>query len=168
MELRKRSPWVEHDYLHCGCGFPVVLSEVRFIPWGKDDAIVFVDYRTLAEAVQRFLAEKPTRLTGHEVRFLRQTADLTLEQFGRLFDVTHPAVKKWESKGDNPTGMAWTTELAIRLHVLDRLGVKPREFRQAYTRLAQPRPEGRSILHLTLGDKGEPSEHRWQPRPAAS
>lgn len=161
----KRKPWHERDFEHISCGFPVILKNVLMIPYGKDDAIIAVDHNRFTAAVLCALADKPTRFTGEEIRFLRLHYDMRLAEFGGEFDVTHAAVKKWENRQDAATGMAWTTEVMIRLFVLRRLGVKGRAFQQAYDRLARPRPAGPCTLHLDL-DK-DPAEIRYDCDPLA-
>lgn len=140
---------VVHDFVDYGSGFPVVVSRVELLPWGKDE-IILIDHRRFPGAVLRALAEKPTRLTGNEIKFVRLEHEMPLAEFGRLFDVSHPAVKKWESKRDTATGMAWSTEVLIRLFVLNRLGVKPRAFQQIYKDLVAPRPAGPCTIRVDL------------------
>ncbi|MDX9974773.1 MAG: hypothetical protein RBU21_17435 [FCB group bacterium] len=138
------------DFVDYGSGFPVIVDRVQTVPWGKDDEIIIMDHGRFPEAVLRALAEKPTRLTGNEVRFLRLHYEMPLAEFGKLFDVSHPAVKKWEGKRDVVTGMAWSTEVLIRLFVLNRLGVKARAFQQIYKGLAPPRPAGPCTIQVDL------------------
>ncbi|MBI2930985.1 MAG: hypothetical protein HYY16_04990 [Planctomycetes bacterium] len=53
-----------------------------------------VDYNELSWRLLKALAEKPSRLTGDEVRCIRHSLSMTLEQFAQPFGVTHPAVLK--------------------------------------------------------------------------
>lgn len=127
-----------------GFGFPVVLLNVTMVcvrnAWTPD-----VDLNKLADRLLEALARKPARLTGNEVRFIRHSFSMTLEQFARRFGVTHPAVIKWERAGNRPTVMTWSVEKDLRLEILrSRSGLAPREFLEAYTRLEEEavgRPE---------------------------
>lgn len=138
------------NFVDYGCGFPVVVARVQMLPWGKDDEIIIMSHGKFGPAVLGALAEKPTRLTGNEIRFIRQHYEMRLAEFGKVFDVSHPAVKKWEGKRDTATGMAWSTEVLIRLYVLNRLGVKPRAFQQIYKDLVAPRPAGPCTIRVDL------------------
>lgn len=157
---RQRAPRWEFNYVHYGCIFPVVLSRVQMISCGGDNAIVMLDHRRFTHTALEALLTKPTRLTGNEVRFIRHHHEMTLADFGKRFDVSHAAVKKWESKNDAATGMGWTTELAIRLFILEKLGTKPREFRRIYGELVEPRPAGPCTIRLDL--EKSPPEIRYQ------
>jgi DNA-binding transcriptional regulator YiaG len=124
-----------------GFGFPVILVNVPMVRsrgvWTPD-----IDYRKLARRVLRALASKPARLAGDEVRFIRHSMDMTLEQFAQRFGVTHPAVVQWEQSGRGPTRMAWALEKDIRLEVVrSQLDASASRFVEAYETLAQARPD---------------------------
>jgi len=121
-----------------GFGFPVILNNVPMVylrgVWTPD-----VNYELLQRALLRALAEKPARLSGGEVRFIRLAAAMTLQEFAKRFGVTHPAVMKWEGAGTRPTSMGWSTEKDIRLDVISRIEKQPGRFFQIYRDLeAQP------------------------------
>ena len=102
-----------------------------------------INYTHLTRAVLRQLAGLNGRLTGHQVRFVRQHFDMTLHVFAARFGVSHVAVLKWEQRGNKPTGMMWGTEKDIRLFIHQQLSVQPREFLQLYEQLVHvtsPRP----------------------------
>jgi transcriptional regulator with XRE-family HTH domain len=82
--------------------------------------------------VLRFLAHKPRPLTKDELRFVRSHMEMTMEEFGGIFGISHVAVLKWE-KGSNKISPA--LEFCIRLHILDYLKVKDKEFRALYKEL---------------------------------
>jgi hypothetical protein len=132
-----------------GFGFPVTLVNVPMVrirgAWTPD-----VNYEHIQRALLRVLSEKPSRLTGDEVRFIRLTFEWTLQEFAKRFSVTHPAVLKWERAGRKLTGMVWATEKDIRLYALSRLEKKPSRFFAAYLEL-EHQPTGRpSPLALDL------------------
>lgn len=98
-----------------------------------------MNYEHLQRALLRVLAEKPARLSGCEVRFIRLSAGMTLQEFAKRFGVTHPAVLKWERAGTRSTAMGWSTEKDIRLDVISRFEKKPDRFYRIYRDLeSQP------------------------------
>lgn len=125
-------------FVYHGFGFPVTLHHVPMVrlrgAWTPD-----VNYELLERALLRVLAEKPARLSGSEVRFIRLSASMTLQEFAKRFAVTHPAVMKWERAAGGPTGMGWSTEKDIRLDVVSRLKGRPGLFFRIYRALeSQP------------------------------
>jgi len=127
----------EAGFVYHGFGFPVVLMGipiliVRGVPTPD------VRLNALEQEVLMLLAEKRSRLTGAEVRFIRHANNLTLQAFAERFGVTHPAVIKWEKAGRKPSGMTWSTEKDIRLFVLERRKAKPAEFVAVYRSLEKP------------------------------
>jgi len=92
-------------------GFPVAFDEVFAIEiYGN--LVPLIDYDALELKALEFLADKPGRLTGPEIRFIRKYFNMTLARFGGQFGVTHSAVKKWE---DGTSVMNWGTEALLRL-----------------------------------------------------
>jgi hypothetical protein len=136
-------------FVYDGFGFPVVFRNVPMIEvrgaWTPK-----VDYNKRARAVVLALALKPARLTGSEIRFVRQYFEMTLERFGERFDVTHAAVWKWESAGLRVPKLSWTVEKDIRLSILDQLDVRPREFKSAYERLRQQAKVSQKPIEMDL------------------
>ncbi len=112
------------SFLDTGFGFPVYLLNVPMIEvrghWTPD-----INYSALSKRLLRALAKKPARLTGNELRFIRNSFELTLKEFAEKFYVSHPAVIKWEKAENEPTNMQWATEKDIRMFV--HLQVEGRE-----------------------------------------
>lgn len=52
--------------------------------------------------------------------------------FGKQFGQTRQAVTKWELKGDNFAAITRSTELHIRLGILDLLNANNKIFRKAF------------------------------------
>lgn len=111
-----------------GLGFPVVLVDA---PWKKvfGEWALDINLKKLQEVVLQTLIHKSNPLNGSELRFIRKFLELTTAAFGKLFGVSHVAVVKWENDQSqiNPS-----TELCIRLHIMDRLVPKDKEFRKFY------------------------------------
>ena len=78
----------------------------------------------LNDAVLKALVLKSGFLTGNEIHFIRLHFEMTLENFGRRFGVTHQAVMKWENTKDQITKMNWFTEKDIRLFVYKQITEK--------------------------------------------
>lgn len=131
---------VQKTFMDEGFGFTVRLHNVPMIKvrgtWTPD-----INYNQLAKVVLLALCHKPARLTGAEVRFVRQQLDMTLQAFAERFCVSHPAVIKWEKTGGKPTSMAWTTEKDLRLFILSKFTMKPIEIAKLYTELEKERSE---------------------------
>jgi hypothetical protein len=127
---------IEKRFVYEGFGFPVVL---RNVPMAKVRGAwtPMINYGALARAVLLALARKPARLTGNEIRFIRQHFEMTLSAFGARLDVSHPAVLKWEHAGDRPPALKWPLEKDIRLFTLDRLRARPAEFKALYESLGE-------------------------------
>lgn len=147
----------QSSFVYEGFGFPVTLLNVPMVRslgvWTPD-----VDYRRLARSVLRQLALHPTRLTGQEIRFIRHSMDMTLEEFAHRFGVTHPAVVQWEQCGAKPTRMAWALEKDIRLEIFrSQSGASAISFVEAYEDLAEARPG--KPAPVRVGDL-QPAGHR--------
>ena len=127
---------IQKIYQDNGFGFPVTLLNVPLLQV-RGEWLPSVNQKELQSLVIQALVVKPARLTGNEVRFIRQFNQMTLEQFAERFDVTHPAVLKWEKSKNSITGMAWTTEKDIRLFALNALNPRAQQFMAAYQRLVE-------------------------------
>jgi DNA-binding transcriptional regulator YiaG len=122
---------IVEEYTDTGFGFPVVIQKVPMTRIGNED-VALIDYKKLEQVLVRAMPGKAARLCGAEVRFIRQHFGLTLEEFGKVFGVTHPAVKKWEACGTEPTCMAMGTELALRMWVQRRVSSSSERFMKTW------------------------------------
>ena len=138
---------VQKTFLDEGFGFTVRLHNVPMIKI-RGEWTPNINYNQLAKVVLLALCHKPARLTGAEVRFVRQQLDMTLQAFAERFCVSHPAVIKWEKTGGNPTSMAWTTEKDLRLFILSKFTMKPIEIAKLYTELEKERAERGSAVEV--------------------
>jgi DNA-binding transcriptional regulator YiaG len=117
-----------------GFGFPILLFNVPAkVIRGNLEAII--NYRHLGATVIKMLCLKATPLTGHQLRFIRHYLELPLRDFAELFGLSHPAVLKWEKRGDDFAEISPVTEKMIRLEALFRLGLSAKEFHKAFTDL---------------------------------
>ena len=104
-----------------GFGFPVQISNapLRKI---RDAWELDINFEQYERAVILALSFKPARLTGYEIKFIRNYFSMTLSSFGKRFgDVAHSAVIKWEKSHDAATSMNWPTEKDIRLAIVNQL-----------------------------------------------
>ncbi len=113
-------------------GFPVKLINV---PMRKviGEWVIDVNIHALQKAILRALINKSTPLHGAELRFIRKYLNMSMTEFGMIFDVTHAAISKWESgKAHQPA----STDIYIRLYVFDHLHGKDKEFRNLYSTIS--------------------------------
>ena len=128
------------EYVDHGFGFPVVLQHVTLVrvagQWTPR-----INYHRLSEEVLLRLSDLKSRLTGNQVRFIRQHYELTLMQFAARFGVSHVAVIKWEKSGNRLTSMSWSIEKDIRLFIREQLSTAPKDFLSFYSQLAAERTD---------------------------
>ena len=140
---------MQKTFTDYGFGFPVKLLNVPMVKirgkWTPD-----IDYNALTQAVLLNLCEKPVKLTGNEVRFIRQNFEMTLQQFAKRFAVSHAAVIKWEKAQDEPTNMSWSTEKDLRLFILSKLNSRPAEIAELYKKLEDLKPAQKRIIKVDL------------------
>jgi len=113
-------------FVYRGFGFPITLIKA---PMKKmlSGWVVDIDMQKLEEVVLFALIHKPASLTGNELRFMRKVLELNTTDFGRLLGVTHAAVVKWENE---TTKINPSTEVLIRLRMLDHLSATSEEFKK--------------------------------------
>jgi|GEM_PF-457195 len=145
----KRETKIQKSFTDYGFGFPIEIKDVPMIKirgqWTPN-----VNYNGIANALLLALIHKPVRLTGNEIRFIRQYFEVTLETFGKKFDVSHVGVKKWEDFKDNPTNMKWPTELVIRLFVCSRCNIEL--IPEVYKELENKFSERKRIIKIDFRD----------------
>lgn len=114
-----------------GLGFPITLLN---FPLVKVRGVVVpnIDYNILQKNVLLALSSKPHPLTGNEVRFIRQYLQMTYTEFANRFGVTHASVIHWEKSKNTFAKILPTTELCIRLYILDILEAKNKVFRETF------------------------------------
>jgi DNA-binding transcriptional regulator YiaG len=114
-----------------GLGFPIRLINVPmkkvFGEWVLD-----INLDHLQKDVLNNLARKQTPLTGREIRFIIDYFRMSTRSFAQLFGVSHAAVLKWEKEQSR---MNPSTEVCLRLHILNYLNIADKEFKQIYLTL---------------------------------
>ncbi len=130
---------IQKTFVDMGFGFPLHLINVPMIKI-RGHWTPRIDYNKLTIVVLRAIANKMGRLSGAEVRFVRQHFGLTLQMFAKRLGVSHVAVIKWEKSGQHITAMSWSTEKDIRLFVLSKLTPSSAEMFRLYGALEQVPP----------------------------
>jgi DNA-binding XRE family transcriptional regulator len=114
-----------------GLGFPITLLNFPLIKV-RGVLVPNIDYNVLQKNVLLALSSKPHPLTGNEVRFIRQYLQMTYTEFANRFGVTHASVIHWEKSKNTFAKIQPTTELCIRLSILDTLQAKNKLFRDTF------------------------------------
>ncbi len=109
-----------------------------------------VNYNRLSEVVLHALSEKPVRLTGNEVKFIRQYFEMTLQTFAKRFSVSHVAVLKWEKTKDKPTNMSWSTEKDLRLFILSMKEEKAEKLADLYRDLEDSKSSKKQVIQVDV------------------
>ena len=114
-----------------GLGFPIRLINV---PMKKvfGEWVIDINFNIFQIAVLNSLARKPTPLSGGELRFIIDYLEMSIRDFAKLFGVTHAAVLKWEKEESR---MNPSTEVCLRLYILNHLKVTDKEFRKLYLKI---------------------------------
>jgi len=118
-------------YEYDGLGFPIMLLNVPLTDV-RGVLVPDIDYNQLQRNVLLALGQKPLPLTGNEVRFIRQYLQMNYTDFANRFGVTHASIIHWEQSKNSFAKILPTTELCIRLCILDVLHAKDRLFRETY------------------------------------
>lgn len=100
--------------IYSALGFPVIVANPRYIEF-EGEQVLDIDPKMIMEAAFKALIQKPARLNGAEVKFLRTYMELSQESFGHLIGVDHSSVAKWEGKALEFTGMDVPTEALLRM-----------------------------------------------------
>jgi DNA-binding transcriptional regulator YiaG len=124
---------IQKAYTDNGFGFPVQIVNAPLIK-NRGKWTLNINFEKYERALLIALAHKPSRLTGHEIKFIRNNFEMSLKGFGERFgDVAHSAVIKWEKFQDESTNMNWACEKDIRLFVINE--INPTYLRKLYTGL---------------------------------
>lgn len=122
---------VAEQFEYDGLGFPILLKNVPLIKV-RGIQVPDIDYNVLQRSVLLALCQYPLPFTGNEVRFIRQYLQMTLTEFAKRFGVTHASVIHWEKSKNAFAKILPTTELCIRLCLLDELEAKDKLFRDTF------------------------------------
>lgn len=73
-----------------------------------------------------------------KLSLIRKYFSLTTTAFSRLFGYSHSAVLKWENQGDFIARITPTTEIYLRLYILDFLQKDALDFKELYKEMRIP------------------------------
>lgn len=118
-------------FIYEDLGFPIQLIDV---PMRKilGDWILDINLNRLQIQVLKLLIQQQIPLQARELRFIRKYLEMTTTAFGEVFGVTHVAVLKWEN-GQLPSP---STDICIRMFVMDRLHAKNAEFGKLFHKVS--------------------------------
>lgn len=150
------------NYTDYGFGFPVVIDSVEMDEF-EGEEVPLINLNELEDRVIRAMPDRTVRLTGNEVRFVRLHFGLTLTAFGKLLCVSHAAVKQWEMKYTEPTGMEWAKEKNLRQFIMQRIGCSDQEVGRLFARLEDERPKETEPLKITMDQWQSYSGGKWEP-----
>lgn len=144
----------QDKYIYEGLGFPVELNHVEMVKIGKEWAPK-IDVRKIAKDVLKQIPTQETRLTGSQIRFLRESFGMSLRDFAtKVVHQSHMAVSKWEKFGDMPTNMDAATEVVLRLYVFHEVAIKKpkqeKKFLQAYETISSMVFKNSKLVALSL------------------
>lgn len=147
------------DHLYAESGLPNVMLvglEFRTCPKCGEEERVMPRLAQLHRVIAEHVAEKETRLTGAEVRFLRKHLGWSGEDFAKAMDVTPTTVSRWENDREQMSTMA---DRLLRLYALRSRPVEeyPNEL-VAAAGVKEARP-----VHLEI----EPNRSGWKVKAAA-
>lgn len=96
-------------------GFPIIIVNPSYIEF-EGEKVLDVSPKKIQDHIFGLLINKPSRLTGAEVRFMRHYMELTQEALAEKLLLTNTStVSKWESTNQAFTGMDRQTELVLRM-----------------------------------------------------
>ena len=99
----------------------------------------------------KLLVVKPARLTGAEVRFIRKYLRLRQADLAEALNMAnHTVVSQWESRGDEPAGMEYNTEVVLRLWMATKTGHKDQLPELLETSLKKLAPRQSTPLEVPL------------------
>ena len=145
METKKAKEWIDD-----GFGFPIRLRDVTLVKL-RGEWTPKIDYNKLRDWALLSLCRLARPLSGHEVRFVRHSFEMTLQQFAKRFGVSHQAVMKWEKSGSAPTAMNWATEKDLRMAVQAKLSPSREKLGELYDELLHTPDELKVIRKAGLG-----------------
>lgn len=121
----------KETFIFKGLGLPVKLVNA---PMKKmaGEWVLDLDMELLQRVVLEAVIHKRTLLAGNEIRYIRKYLYFSMEEFGRVFGVSHVSVSKWENSRN---GISPALDVCIRLYIMEHLEAKDVEFRRLYREL---------------------------------
>lgn len=115
---------IEKNYTYNGLLFPIVLDKVEMVHY-QDEWHPKLNVLKLSNEAIKTLALSQHRLTGNQIKFIRNYFNMSLRQFANdVVNVSHGAVAKWEKTENSLTSMDINIEKIIRLYICEKLMAK--------------------------------------------
>jgi DNA-binding transcriptional regulator YiaG len=107
---------------YTGLGFPIILENPKMIEvFGE--MLPDVNKKDLQDKVFKALLNSEDRLSGAQIRFVRQKMGLTQSQLAKQLQVSnHSSVSQWESADSKGSGMELGLEKLLRILMEDFVG----------------------------------------------
>lgn len=113
-------------YIYHGLGFPVELNNVEMVLF-DGEMHPKINVRKVSEAVIKSLVLQKSRLTGNQIKFIRNYFSMSLRDFAVVVNESHMAVKKWEDFKNESTNMDRNIEIMLRLYIFDYIAIKSKK-----------------------------------------
>ena len=141
---------IQKTFNDLGFGFPIQVINAPMIKI-RGKWVLDLNFEKYEKAVLLALSQKPSRLTGNEIKFIRNHFEMTLKDFSKRFgNLAHSAVIKWEKFGDDPTNMNWACEKDIRLFIINEL--RPKILVEVYGELEKVASDKRQKVKLEASE----------------
>jgi len=141
---------IQKLFIDNGLGFPIHIINAPLVKI-RGQWVLDLDLEKYERAVLIALSHKPGRLTGNEIKFIRNHFQMTLKDFGiRFGNLAHSAVIKWEKFADQPTNMNWACEKDIRLFVVHEL--RPKFLAELYVELEKVASDKVTNIKISASD----------------
>jgi DNA-binding transcriptional regulator YiaG len=111
----------ERGIIYEGLGFPIMLHNVEMIKI-DDEWHPKIDVKKISSYAIKAQASQKQRLTGNQIRFIRNFFSMSLREFGNeVVHESHAAVNKWEKHGNQVTSMDINIEKILRLYIHEKI-----------------------------------------------
>ena len=102
-------------YTTYALGFPIIILNPKF-KLMAGEKVLDVDFDKVSQEVFPLVIRKKGRLTGGEIRFLRNYLGMNQSDFAEIMGLSdHSTISRWEKKSDKITKMDIHTESIIRM-----------------------------------------------------
>lgn len=106
-------------------GFRILLLNPPMLKLPDGSKVPSPNMKKLQAAAFKALAEKLSKLSGDEVRFIRKYLRMTQVDFAKWLNMSnHSVVSQWEGREEHLSGMDYNTEVLLRLQMEGHLSKK--------------------------------------------
>jgi hypothetical protein len=101
------------------CGIEYLTAKNVPVFDSKHGLVIDLDPQIMEQIAVKAVIEHGGPIRGREIHLFRSVLDLSMDRFGRLFDVSGPAILKWEK--DPLKRLDMVTEFAVRMYMSEAL-----------------------------------------------